>query len=221
MEPREICIAILFAIFGFVLGMMVINLAKKQENVQTVENTESDATSTDATETDVKPEIRETPDYIVSMVENYKKEAEERELERQQYWADKEAKEKAEKEAAAAKKAQKKAKKQTVVTTQPADSGGKLTAAKGVNYGPSGKETYYNLPMGGVINIAQSQGIQGEYWVREDGCKMYGDYIIVAANLNTHPRGTTVETSLGTGIVLDTGGFAANDPYQVDIAVTW
>lgn len=50
---------------------------------------------------------------------------------------------------------------------------------------------------------------------------MYGDYVIVAANLDVHPRGSTVETSLGTGIVLDTGGFAAENPTQVDIATDW
>ena len=106
-------------------------------------------------------------------------------------------------------------------TTYVQPSGDVLTASKGVNYGPSGKETYYNLNMSGVIDIAKSQGIEGEYWVREDGVKMYGDYVIVAANLDTHPRGSTVETSLGTGIVLDTGGFAASDPTQVDIATDW
>ena len=98
---------------------------------------------------------------------------------------------------------------------------GVLTASKGVNYYGNQKETYYNLPMDGVISIAKSQGIEGEYWVREDGCKMYGNYIIVAANLDIHPRGSLVETSLGTGIVLDTGGFAASNPNQVDIATDW
>lgn len=101
------------------------------------------------------------------------------------------------------------------------NDGSCLTPSGGVYYGPSGKETYYNLNMNGVVSNAQAQGIQGEYWVREDGVKMYGDYVIVAANLDTHPRGSTVETSLGTGIVLDTGGFAASDPNQVDIAVDW
>ena len=101
------------------------------------------------------------------------------------------------------------------------DSNDILTASKGVNYYGEQKETYYNLNMDGVISIAQSQGIDGEYWVREDGVKMYGDYVIVAANLDTHPRGSLVETSLGTGIVLDTGGFAASDPNQVDIATDW
>lgn len=101
------------------------------------------------------------------------------------------------------------------------NDGSCLTPSGGVYYGPTGKETYYNLNMNGVVSNAQAQGIQGEYWVREDGVKMYGDYVIVAANLDTHPRGSTVETSLGTGIVLDTGGFAASDPNQVDIAVDW
>ena len=100
-------------------------------------------------------------------------------------------------------------------------SDGVLTAYKGINYYGNQKETYYNLPMDGVISIAKSQGIEGEYWVREDGCKMYGDYIIVAANLDIYPRGSLVETSLGTGIVLDTGGFAASNPNQVDIATDW
>ena len=104
--------------------------------------------------------------------------------------------------------------------TQPTGDG-VLTASKGVNYYGNQKETYYNLNMDGVISIAQLQGIEGEYWVREDGCKMYGDYIIVAANLDIHPRGSLVETSLGTGIVLDTGGFAVSDPNQVDIATEW
>ena len=101
------------------------------------------------------------------------------------------------------------------------NNGSCLTPSGGVYYGPTGKETYYNLDMNGVVSNAQAQGIQGEYWIREDGVKMYGDYVIVAANLDTHPRGSTVETSLGTGIVLDTGGFAASDPNQVDIAVDW
>ena len=107
------------------------------------------------------------------------------------------------------------------VTYTQSNDDGVLTSYKGVNYYGNQKETYYNLPMDGVISIAQSQGIEGEYWVREDGVKMYGDYVIVAANLDTYPRGTTVETSLGTGIVLDTGGFAASDPNQVDIATNW
>lgn len=96
-----------------------------------------------------------------------------------------------------------------------------LSKGRGVNYGPSGKETYYNLNMNGVVRMMRNLGYTGEYWVREDGCKMLGDYIMVAANLNLHPRGSIVETSLGEGIVCDTGGFAKRNPTQIDIAVTW
>lgn len=103
-------------------------------------------------------------------------------------------------------------------------SGDHLTKRAGVFYGPSGKETYYNLPMGGVIRLMDSEGIEhGEYWVRSDGCKMLGDYIMVASDLSVHPRGTLVETSLGTGIVCDTGTFIymSGGSNWIDIAVTW
>lgn len=98
---------------------------------------------------------------------------------------------------------------------------GKLTASKGVNYGPTGKETYYNLNMSGVVDIMKSMGYDEQYWVREDGVKMYGDYVMVAADLNTYPRGSLVESSLGTAIVVDTGSFAASNPNQLDIATEW
>lgn len=100
-------------------------------------------------------------------------------------------------------------------------NGSRLTAGSGVNYGPSGKETYYNLDMTGVIYMMRCLGNTDEYWVRSDGCKMLGSYIIIAANLSVHPRGSLVQTSLGTGIVCDTGSFAEEDPNQIDIAVTW
>ena len=99
-----------------------------------------------------------------------------------------------------------------------------LTASKGVNQGPSGKETYYNLPMDGVIRIMRNLGFSEEeypYWEAENGCKMLGDYIMVAANLNVHPRGSLVPCSLGMALVCDTGGFAAANPQQLDIATNW
>ena len=102
---------------------------------------------------------------------------------------------------------------------------GVLSAASGVNYFGQQKETYYNLPMDGVISWARIKLPDDmkdlEYTVRADGCKMFGDYIIIAANQTVHPYGSLVETSLGTGIVLDTGGFALTNPNQVDIAVNW
>ncbi len=96
-----------------------------------------------------------------------------------------------------------------------------LNPFNGTIMGPSGKETYYNLDMSGVISIMRSMGNTDEYWVREDGVKMLGDYIMCAANLDVHPRGSLVESSLGTCIVCDTGGFAYENAYQLDIAVTW
>ena len=96
-----------------------------------------------------------------------------------------------------------------------------LNAAAGVNFFRGHKETYYNLPMMGVVSIAKSRGIEGEYVEREDGAKCMGEYVIVAAHQGIHPYGSLVETSLGTGIVLDTGSFIYGNPEQIDIAVTW
>lgn len=100
-----------------------------------------------------------------------------------------------------------------------------LTPQSGVNWFNDGvaihKETYYNLNMNKIVATAQARGIPGFYWERPDGCKMYGDYIIVAANQNKHPYGSIVLTSRGSGIVLDTGGFAKKNPEQYDLAVNW
>lgn len=99
-----------------------------------------------------------------------------------------------------------------------------LTKSAGTIMGPSGKETYYNLDMSGVVSIMRQMGFSEEeypYWVRDDGCKMLGDYIICAANLNVRPRGTTVESSLGMCLVCDTGGFASYNSTQIDIATDW
>ena len=96
-----------------------------------------------------------------------------------------------------------------------------LTRSRGTITGPSGKETYYNLNMSGVVNIMRRMGNEDEYWVRDDGCKMLGDYIMVAADLDIRPRGSLVDTSLGKGIVCDTGTFTNTNPYQLDIAVDW
>lgn len=100
----------------------------------------------------------------------------------------------------------------------------RITEESGICYGPSGKETYYNLPMDGVIYLMRSLGFSEKeypYWVRNDGVKMFGEYVMVAANLQIRPKGTIVETSLGTGMVCDTGEFAFDNKYQLDIAVDW
>ena len=119
-------------------------------------------------------------------------------------------------------------------TQTPSWNGRKLSRKLGTVKGPSGKETYYNLNMLGIINSLKSHGsvwqdidpalrqnVAGDYYVRSDGCKMLGPYIMVAAHLGVHPRGSLVETTLGTGVVVDTGAFARSNAHQIDVAVNW
>lgn len=99
-----------------------------------------------------------------------------------------------------------------------------LTARAGTVMGPSGKETYYNLPMQGVVRTMRGLGFSESeypYWICSDGVKMFGNYVMCACNLSVHPRGSLVDTSLGTGICVDTGGFARSNPYQLDLATNW
>lgn len=105
-------------------------------------------------------------------------------------------------------------------------SGRVLAPGIGTVYGPTGKETYYNMDMSTLVSWARSAGYSEEdypYWIRDDGCKMLGQYIMCAANLNHFPRYSLVESSLGTCIVVDTGDFAYWDEgwSWLDIAVTW
>ena len=221
---KHIIIAIIAFILGITCGIVGTVLVEKQDVQKEVtmeiatdtDATETDATITDATETDVTEEV--TTEEVTEEV------TEEPEVEKE------------EKEdilsAASAPAPVPTTETTTEAPVAPApqpeqpkyepQSGDCLTKSGGVYYGPSGKETYYNLDMNGVVSNAQNMGIEGEYWVREDGCKMYGDYIICAADLNVHPRGSLVESSLGTCIVLDTGGFATNGSgVALDIAVDW
>lgn len=96
-----------------------------------------------------------------------------------------------------------------------------LSASAGSIEGPSGKETYYNLDMSSVVSNLKAHGVQGDYWERADGAKMYGAYVMVAANLNIRPYGTILPTSLGMGIVCDTGSFAQSNATQLDVATDW
>lgn len=101
-------------------------------------------------------------------------------------------------------------------------TGEKLNKHDGTANGPSGKETYYNLNMSRCIYYMQCLGYYEKAWERSDGVKMYGNYIMVAADLREHPKGSLVETSLGTGIVVDTGKFTTNGSgVKIDIAVNW
>jgi len=101
---------------------------------------------------------------------------------------------------------------------------GALTRSMGVNYfvdssGVVHRETYYDLPMGVVM---QNCGQGGYYTVRADGVKVDRDgYVIIAANLAIYPRCSVVETSLGPGKVYDTGGFVSHHPHGWDIATDW
>lgn len=100
-------------------------------------------------------------------------------------------------------------------------SGDVLTKSVGVVYGPSGRETYYNLPMNNCIRYMKDLGYDYEYWVRNDGVKMYGNYIMVAGNTNVYPKGTIIQTSLGLGIICDHCEAAEWGISNLDIAVTW
>ncbi|MBI3889479.1 DUF348 domain-containing protein [Candidatus Saccharibacteria bacterium] len=102
--------------------------------------------------------------------------------------------------------------------------GNGLSRSKGANMftdskGTVHRETYYDLAMNVVM---KSCGAGGNYTVRPDGAKIDKDgYILIAANLARYPRCSLVETSLGTGKVYDTGGFAAKHPDGFDLATDW
>ena len=213
---KHIIIAIIAFILGTACGIVGTVLVEKQDVQKEVtmeiatdtDATETDATITDATETDVTEEV--TTEEVTEEPEVEKEEKEDILI------------------AAPTPTTEATTEAPVVPAPQPEQPkyepqpGDHLTKSGGVYYGPSGKETYYNLNMNGVVSNAQNMGIEGEYWVREDGCKMYGDYIICAADLNVHPRGSLVESSLGTCIVLDTGGFTTNGSgVALDIAVDW
>lgn len=104
-------------------------------------------------------------------------------------------------------------------------SGAILNPAGGSVSGPSGKETYYNLDVSGVISVMRSLGFneaEYPYWVRSDGAKMLGPYVMVAADLNEHAKGSVIDISLGKAIVCDTGAFTSNGSgTKVDVAVAW
>lgn len=96
-----------------------------------------------------------------------------------------------------------------------------LTARMGVLNNPETglKETWYNLDMSRIIRQTDAAvGMTNMYNVRSDGAKCYGQFVIVAADLNVHPRYSLVETSLGTGVVLDAH---TTDSGTIDIATSW
>ena len=94
-----------------------------------------------------------------------------------------------------------------------------FTDSRGITH----RETYYDLNMKGVMQIAAREcGVSPVYTVRADGAKVDQDgYVIVAAHLGNYPRCSVVETSIGAGKVYDTGGFAARHPHGFDLATDW
>ncbi len=94
-----------------------------------------------------------------------------------------------------------------------------LTASIGrITYG-NHVETWYNLPMSRIVQRADTYyGLSDVYEVREDGVKTYNGLVIVAADWNVYPYGSLIETSLGTGIVLDTH---TTNSSVIDLATTW
>lgn len=97
-----------------------------------------------------------------------------------------------------------------------------LTKSAGICYYNGRRESYYNLPMEGVVRIMHDAGFNGTYAIRNDGVKTYNNYVMVAADFRTFPRGSIVETSLGIGIVCDTGSFVNTyGANAFDIATAW
>lgn len=133
-------------------------------------------------------------------------------------------KEKVEADKKAEEAAKKKEEEKKLEIVETSYNGGKLSRSRGSIQGPSGKETYYNLNMNGVVSIMRRMGFSESeypYNVRADGVKCLGPYVMVAAHLGKRPRGSKVQTSLGAGIVCDTGGFASSNPTQIDVATSW
>lgn len=97
-----------------------------------------------------------------------------------------------------------------------------LTAAiGGIKYlGSDGrltKETWCDLDPSNLATLMRKQGIDLDFWIREDGVYMYGDYVMVAADIPhmdgtqqaaEYRKGDLVQTSLGTGMVVDLCGMA-------------
>ena len=110
------------------------------------------------------------------------------------------------------------------LVTPANDYDNRITAERGGYMGESGRETYYNLNMSNCVAYMRELGydeLNYPYWVRDDGAKMLGLYVMCAANWKIRPKGTIIPTSLGDAIVVDTGEFVAEFPYGVDLAVDW
>lgn len=104
--------------------------------------------------------------------------------------------------------------------------GSKINKKMGINNGPSGFETYYNLKMGGIFRWFGEElapYTAEDMWVNDQGIKMLGPYVMVASDLKNRPRGSLINTSVGMGIVVDYNGHIniSGNWTDLDIAVTW
>ena len=131
--------------------------------------------------------------------------------------------------------------KDEAVNPAPSDDTPHLTKSSGMFNSEWGWESYYNLDMSGVVEIMRGSKWNHKYnysredypvWYRSDGAKMFGNYIMCAANMTCAavdeggngkwPRGSLKMSSLGMCIVVDYGDFStAHGDDQIDIAVTW
>ena len=98
--------------------------------------------------------------------------------------------------------------------------GPKLTKSSGIvpaDQTPSGyKETWYPWDLHGCLDLL-GYSYDGYQKDCPDGVQRYNGYICVASpDLNAHPKGSLIPTTLGMGIVLD---FCPAG--NLDIAVTW
>ena len=204
-----------FACFLLICGLMV-PVNNREVQIEEQKKLEWQEAQERAVERERLAKEQEARDKAIEEEKKAKEEAEAK----KKAEAEEEAKRQAEEEAKAEAQRQAEA-EANQQQTNTAYNGAVLTPSAGTIQGPSGKETYYNMDMTGVIQIMRNMGNTDEYWIREDGVKMLGDYVIIAAALDIRPRGSLVNTSLGVGIVCDTGGFAYANPTQIDIAVNW
>lgn len=218
MKTNDISMVLILLLYGAVVILAICNYKAYEEmdNKLDIISSQTDATAEkvdnlEADFTEYRQNNKEVIDMLIENIKDYKQEM--------QQEIDSIYQEIESVEIAKAEARQKRQATYTPTVTYASTDG--LTASDGVNYYGEQKETYYNLNMSRVVDNAKSAGVEGEYWVREDGVKMMGDKVIVAANQDVHPYGSIVETSMGTGIVLDTGGFASGNPTQVDIATDW
>lgn len=103
----------------------------------------------------------------------------------------------------------------------------KLTKGAWTIEWPSGTETWYDLPMNGVIKYMRDLWYTEDKWynfrIRNDGVKMLWNYVMVAANLKKRPKWTILKTSLGMWIVCDKceRAYQRGKEKLLDVAVNW